>query len=204
MTIVKTMKRVIAYLLFLILLIWICGYGAFLLYIQTLTPQQPEYKTDAIVVLTGGKLRTKTGLELYVNNMAPQLFISGVHNLVKKSEIKAMWDGTKPLPKCCITLGRSATTTVGNAEEVYQWIKANKIMTIRLVTSNYHMPRAMLELNAALEKLNTTVIVHPTMIIPHPVHEKGSSKYYALAFNEYNKTIFRWSVLALRKQGLPI
>jgi len=191
------LKKAFAYLLFLILLIWICGYGAFLLYIKTLKPENPELKTDAVIVLTGGSQRINTGLDLYANKLAPQLFISGVHNLVKESEIKAMWKGSKSLPECCITLGRDATTTIGNALEAEKWIKDNNIQSIRLVTSNYHMPRALMEFSCVHENSNVEIIAHP-------VNKKITTKYYALAFKEYNKTIFRWSVLALRKRGLTL
>jgi uncharacterized SAM-binding protein YcdF (DUF218 family) len=194
---VKTIKKIFAYLLFLILLIWICGYGVFLLHIRTLKPQQPRQKTDVIIVLTGGSSRIDVGLDIYTNDLAPRLFISGVHNSVKKSEIKAMWHGENPLPKCCIILGHDATTTIGNALEVNKWIKDNNIQSIRLVTSNYHMPRALMEFSN---------VDAPTSvkIIAHPVNEKETMKHYILAFKEYNKVIFRWSVIALRKQGLPI
>jgi len=191
------LKKAFAYLLFLILLIWICGYGAFLLHIKTLKPENPEQKTDAVIVLTGGAQRINAGLDLYANNLAPQLFISGVHNLVKESEIKAMWKGSKSLPECCITLGHDATTTIENALEAEKWIKDNNIQSVRLVTSNYHMPRALMEFSCVHENSNVEIITHP-------VNKKGTTKYYALAFKEYNKTIFRWSVLALRKRGLPL
>ncbi len=183
-------KKTLAYLIFLILLIWICGYGAFLLHIHTLTPEQPDRKTDAVIVLTGGNLRIGTGLELYANGMAPQLFISGVHNLVKDEEIKSMWNGSQNLPECCIIMGRDATTTIGNAQEVYKWIKTNDIKTIRLVTSAYHMPRAMLEFTSAFEDLQVEIITHP-------VKDKSTKRYFSLIFNEYNKIIFRWSILVI-------
>ena len=194
MTIAKTIKKVLTYLLLLILLIWICGYGAFALHIQTLKPQNQDQKTDAIIVLTGGNLRIDKGLELFAAEMAPQLFISGVHNLVKDDEIKAMWHGDKLLPECCITLGRDATTTTGNAKEAYKWIKDNNIKKIRLVTSSYHMPRAMLEFASALKGSDVEIITHP-------VEDKENKYNFALIFKEYNKILFRWSWLAMREQG---
>ncbi len=196
--IVKRIKLAFAYLIFLILLAWICGYGAFLLHIATLKPENPKQKTDAIIVLTGGNLRISTGLELYADNLAPQLFISGVHNLVNENKIRAMWNNpSKPLPKCCIILGHIATTTIGNALETNKWIKNNNIKSIRLVTSNYHMPRALMEFSSLQSSNNIKIITHP-------VHEKITMKYYSLAFNEYNKTIFRWIVMYLHKRGLPV
>ena len=63
----------------LTLMAWIGGYGMFLSNIQTVVPQHPDIKTDAIVVLTGGNYRITTGLNLFAKEQAPKLFISGVH-----------------------------------------------------------------------------------------------------------------------------
>ncbi len=198
MTIVTTMKKIIAYSIFLILLLWICGYGFFLLHISSIKPEHPLKKTDAIIVLTGGTMRIGTGLELYKDGLAPQLFITGVHNLVTDKDIKAMWHNTsEPLPECCITLGHDATTTTGNSQEAYKWIKDNNIKSIRLVTSSYHMPRAMLEFSPVK---NEGGIV----IIPHPVDEKETFKHLSLAFKEYSKVLFRWGMLALHKKDFPL
>ncbi|MFP4097744.1 MAG: YdcF family protein [Alphaproteobacteria bacterium] len=197
MTIAKPVKKTFVYLLLLILITWISGYGAFLFYIETLEPKDPEEKTDAIIVLTGGTQRINKGLELYANKMAPKLFISGVHNLVTDSEIRKMWQNDLPLPKCCITLGHDATTTTGNAQEVKKWITDNKIKSIRLVTSSYHMPRAKIEFTHALHTYNAKIILHPVKQ-KEDDNKINTLKQLKLVFGEYNKTLFRWSVLNLR------
>jgi uncharacterized SAM-binding protein YcdF (DUF218 family) len=62
---------------------------------------------------------------------------------------------------CCIDLGRAALNTAGNADETRRWVEANAIRTsLIIVTSNYHMPRALVELRSALPQLD---------LIPYPV-----------------------------------
>jgi uncharacterized SAM-binding protein YcdF (DUF218 family) len=47
-------------------------------------------------------------------------------------------------------LGFSATDTVGNARETAAWARAKGFKSLIVVTSDFHMPRAMLELHEAL------------------------------------------------------
>jgi uncharacterized SAM-binding protein YcdF (DUF218 family) len=47
---------------------------------------------------------------------------------------------------CCVDLDHSATNTIGNAIETRRWAKARGFKSLIVVTSNFHMPRAMAEL----------------------------------------------------------
>ena len=51
---------------------------------------------------------------------------------------------------CCVTLGFAATDTRGNAEETTEWALENNIKSLRLVTSDWHMRRAAVELRREL------------------------------------------------------
>jgi uncharacterized SAM-binding protein YcdF (DUF218 family) len=51
---------------------------------------------------------------------------------------------------CCVDLGFSAVDTIGNARETAAWARANKFRRLIVVTADYHMPRAILELKGAL------------------------------------------------------
>ncbi|MDA8031137.1 MAG: YdcF family protein, partial [Alphaproteobacteria bacterium] len=46
---------------------------------------------------------------------------------------------------CCITLGRSARDTRGNAAEADLWTRFHDIERVLLVTSDFHMHRALME-----------------------------------------------------------
>ena len=171
---------------FTLFLGWACGYMLFSLSAITSKAQEPGRKTDAIVVLTGGPERINTGLDLLHQNMADQLFISGVHPKVSVDDLLARWPDAAEKKKglCCITLGYNADNTEGNAREAGAWIRENDIRSIRLITSNYHMPRARLEFGTHLGSVS---------ILSTPVQTPaGSKKFWSLSFGEYNKTILTW------------
>lgn len=170
----------------LVILIWIGGYVYFITATNYAVPEQKDEKTDAIVVLTGGNYRTHTGLTLFAEGLAPNLMITGVNKAVTEQDIRNLWKNDTALPACCIILGHMATTTLENAQEVKGWIKDKNFKSIRLVTSTYHMQRAMMEFNAAMPDLK---------IIVHPVEEEDYSlnewQFWVITFSEYNKFILR-------------
>lgn len=166
-----------------LLVLWLCGLVIFSLKNSQL-PTVPN-KVDAIVVLTGGPTRIEKGLEFFAAGKSQYFFISGAHPDVLVKEIAAQWKGTTPLPDCCIVLGHKATTTTENAQETKEWAQANNIKSILLVTSDYHMARAKLELSNALPDLE---------ISPYPVSAFLPHQSRALLFfKEYNKVLYRWA-----------
>ncbi len=148
--------------------------------------EKPNQTTDAIIVLTGGKSRIDQGLVLFAQGKASHLFISGVHPDVDKNEITDRWAGETSLPPCCISLGKTATTTVENALETAEWAKKNNIQSIRLVTSNYHMPRAQLELSAKMP--NVDILTNP---IEQDDLDTAKRRIWDLLFIEYHKFLLR-------------
>lgn len=166
------------------LFLWLCG---FIIYTGSVTsmmePHDPQ-KTDAIIVLTGGSNRVTKGFDLLTQKKADQLFISGVHKTVKLKELLTLWGYEEKVPQCCITLGKTANTTIGNALETRSWIIEHNIRSIRLITATYHMPRAMVEFRQVLPSLT---------IIPHPVQPDDFSvrtkKFWQLMVIEYNKLL---------------
>lgn len=117
--------------------------------------------TDAIVVLTGGSLRVQEGVTLLRAGLAPKLFISGVARNVELAPLLAQDNVEAGDLTCCIELGHAALDTPGNAREIAAWLATQKIASIRLVTANYHMPRALMELRA--------IVPAEIRIVPHPV-----------------------------------
>ncbi len=168
------------------ILLWVGGYVAYLMWVYSIRPDNLTEKTDAIVILTGDDYRIETGLALWAEGLAPELFISGVHKDVKPQEIMAEWQGEKTLPLCCLTLGYEAETTIGNASETKKWIEEKHIKSIRLVTSAYHMPRSILEFD----------ILSPDIrIIQHPVAKNDlkpeEERFWRQSITEYHKLLAR-------------
>ena len=146
----------------------------------------PIEHTDAIVVLTGGSERLSTGLDLLASDRADKLFVSGVYHGVEVAELLTLSRNAPAELECCIVLGYSADDTAGNASETAAWIRREGFGSLRLVTSNYHMPRSLLEFREALPEVE----IRPHPVSPATVHLDdwwlwpGTAQ---LIFIEYNK-----------------
>lgn len=140
--------------------IWLIG---FIYFIHSMPSVAEDFntKTDAIVVLTGGKGRIDEGITLLGANKAKKLLISGVAKCTKLEEIHTYTYNKAKLLSDKITLGYSARDTKGNVKETIKWMEDNNFKTIRLVTSGYHMPRACLEFEKVMNKKN--IIFNPVL-----------------------------------------
>jgi len=145
-------------IILLVLFIWFIGLVKFSKSIPE-TVADTRTKTQAIVVLTGGTKRLDAGFELLSNDMAERLFISGVYRGVDAKQLFRLFKHSPGKEECCIDIGRDADDTVGNARETSEWIKKNKLSSIRLVTAGYHMPRSLLEFRHAMPGVE--IIAHP-------------------------------------------
>jgi uncharacterized SAM-binding protein YcdF (DUF218 family) len=103
-------------------------------------------RTDAAVVFTGGGGRVARGLAAIETKQAPRLLVSGVDQNVKPGEFRAEYEIPASRMKCCVTLGFESYDTRSNAAETARWLARNKANSVRLVTSDWHMRRAALEL----------------------------------------------------------
>ncbi len=115
---------------------------------ESAPPHAPS--ADAIVALTGGRDRVAEAVELLQSGYGKRLLISGVHRQTRAIDIQRMTDSDRALFACCVDLGRTAETTVGNAREVADWARENRFGSLIVVTSSYHMPRSLLLLDRAL------------------------------------------------------
>ena len=118
----------------------------------------PETRTDAVVVLTGGSGRLEAGLDLLDQGWAGVLFVSGVYERVDVRLLLDMFRRQLPEIACCIELGYAANDTRGNAAETARWMSENGLGSLRLVTSSYHMPRALYEFGRTLP--DATIVAH--------------------------------------------
>ncbi len=189
------MKKVILFSSLGLILLWLGGYGVFAGKVSALSASNTPKTTDAIIVLTGGNGRIEHGVALYRAHKAKHLFISGVNPQVDVREMSKTWADEGSLPECCITLGHEAVNTRGNATESGLWMKKNNLSSARLVTSSYHMPRAMLEFRHTLPD---------AILVPYPVVPENYSSwrggFWTITMGEYNKTILTWLRLKLTLQ----
>jgi uncharacterized SAM-binding protein YcdF (DUF218 family) len=111
---------------------------------------KPASNADGIVVLTGGSSRVSDAMELLAAGYGKRLLISGVHPTNAVSDISRSLPDNHALLRCCVDLDRSAANTRGNAAETRRWARERGFTSLIVVTSNYHMPRAILELSHAM------------------------------------------------------
>lgn len=130
-------------IVFLALTLWALGFAAFML---SIGKPLDTRKTDAIVVLTGGPGRIDRGLEMLRAGASGHMLVSGVDRSVKPRELAAEFRIESRLMKCCVELGHQSVDTRSNADETAAWVHENKYKSVRLITADWHMPRAQLEL----------------------------------------------------------
>ncbi|WP_293875956.1 MULTISPECIES: YdcF family protein [unclassified Sphingomonas] len=134
-------------LLGLVALVWCLGFAVFML----LLPRPLEGNTtDAIVVPTGGAGRIDRGIALLQAHQARRMLVTGVAPGVRPIDLAREYRTPAALFACCIDLGADAVDTRSNGEETAAWVKTHGYRTIRLVTSDWHVPRARMELGAAM------------------------------------------------------
>lgn len=167
------------------LAIWLSGLLWFSAGLPTAASQMTR-QTDAIVVLTGGSGRVHQGLKLLAAGRATKLFVSGVYQGVDVQELLRVSKQSPADLDCCIALGYKASSTRGNAVETADWMRAQGLQSLRLVTAAYHMPRSLLEFHRAMP--DAEIIPHP--VFPEHVKQRqwwlwpGSA---TLIISEYNK-----------------
>lgn len=161
----------------LLALVWAFGFALFVL---MLPGPADDRRTDAIVVLTGGAGRIQRGMALLQADRAERMLVAGVDRRVLPRELAAQYDVPESLFRKRITLGRESVDTRTNAMEAAAWIDARRYRSVRLVTTDWHMPRARFELSHALGPSITLI----TDAVP-------SEAGLMLLLTEYNKYLLR-------------
>ncbi len=143
--------------------------------------------TDAIVVLTGGHGRIEEGVLLLRQGLAKKLFISGVEERLDVQDVLKSVHLPPAPSDDAIMLGHMADSTASNAAETSDWMHAQNFKSMRLVTSNYHMPRSLLEFRHAMPDLH--MILHP--VFPDAVKQDrwwawpGTAQLIAVEYVKY-------------------
>ena len=126
-----------------IVIVWALGFVWF-----AGIPPQPigAGRSDAAIVLTGGEGRIRRALDVLDKGWVRHVLVAGVDSEVRPREFAVEYEVTGKTMACCLTLDRVSVDTRTNAREAAAWIAANKVHSVRLITSDWHMRRAAWEL----------------------------------------------------------
>jgi uncharacterized SAM-binding protein YcdF (DUF218 family) len=129
-------------------------------------PQAPMKSADAIVALTGDEERISKAVQLLSEGRAQRLLISGVNKTTRTPDLvslnSASWRETFFF-YCCVDLDKRALNTEDNALETTLWVRERGFRSLIVVTSNYHMPRTLIELHQTMPEVK---------LIPCPVRSQ--------------------------------
>jgi len=183
-----------------ILVLLLAGYiGGMFWYAEKIPSQPSAYAspTDAIIVLTGGGRRLGKGFKLLREGKGKELLITGVgkgvtlSDLLAQQNVEALEDA---LDAGAISLDYAAISTATNAKAANAWMKKKGFKTARLVTANYHMPRALLEFGMAMPAIE----FHPEPVFPDKEFQinkwymnANSIKLLALEYMKYVVTVLK-------------
>ncbi len=148
-----------------------------------------DRKADGIVVLTGAAARIPDAIGLLAAERGQRLLITGVYRNTRSREIARLTPLYNRFFACCIDLDRNALNTYGNAIQARRWAHEHHFKSLIVVTSNWHLPRAMVEIEHQLPDIK---------LIPYPVISErlkndpwwSNVETARLLFAEYVKYLF--------------
>ena len=110
-------------------------------------------QADGVVVFTREPRRILTGVQVLSDGHARRMLITGTELSAGTDTAEVMVQVRRDFSywaNCCIDLDPGAQNTFENARDAARWAREHKFSSLILVTADYHMPRALLELRSAL------------------------------------------------------
>jgi uncharacterized SAM-binding protein YcdF (DUF218 family) len=170
-------------------LLW--GGGFVWFFLDALHPAETPPVADGIVALTGGQGRIEASLKLLAEGRGRQLLISGVAphatpgGVASRLQPADTGDGIPAALWRHVTLGRHATSTIGNADETAAWARTNAIHSLIVVTAGYHIRRATME----IRRTSPDIALYPYPIQPPALRAPLHLASIRLMATEYDKWI---------------
>lgn len=165
-----SLLRFLLFLLVLVFLAFLAGFLFFVRHVQNLSPPPNIPTADGIVVWTGkGGNRLTTAGTLLEQQRGERLLVSGINTALSAQDVFGLLEIDEENGNCCVDLDYEAQDTIGNARETQHWVKSLNYEHIILVTSDYHMPRASLEIRNLSGRVRIT---------PYPVRDSYSQSWW--------------------------
>jgi uncharacterized SAM-binding protein YcdF (DUF218 family) len=201
------MKSIAAFLV--LALIWFSGLLAFAGRVQGSTPNPAPANAQGIVALTGANSneRLAAAMGLLEDGYGRRVLVSGVDPIASRADIRRVSRAVRRLYDCCVDLGFTAADTVGNARETAAWAGAMRYRKLIIVTADYHLPRAMLELNAVLRGTGVTAqtyaVATPSLKARDWWRNPAAVRLMVIEYCKYLAILAREAVLGLGPRDTP-
>jgi uncharacterized SAM-binding protein YcdF (DUF218 family) len=192
------MKSLVA--LLVVVAMWTAGLLAFAARVGREAPPSPVPQADGVVALTGASdARIQEAMDLLSANKGRRVLVSGVNRTVTREELRQLTHAPSRLYECCVDLGFDAENTLGNAQEIAAWAKAKSFRSLIVVTSDYHMPRSLLEIRGALPgvQLIAYPVAGPTLDARSWWKTGTGARRMALEYSKYLVVFAREALLHL-------
>ncbi|BAQ15481.1 YdcF family protein [Methyloceanibacter caenitepidi] len=168
-------------------------------------PKDPPHATDGITVLTGGVSRIDEAMKLMAQKRARRVLITGVNRETTLEQLKTLTPEGERYFDCCVDIDKAALNTIDNATQTARWVAENGYRSVIVVTSNYHMPRALAELERAMPGI---------VLVPYPVVDNnvevarwweflGTTKLLLSEYLKYLPALGRLWATDLARVALP-
>lgn len=184
----------------IVALIWLAGLLAFAERVQRSTPADEPPQADGVVVLTGASdERIVAAMRLLEQGKGRRLLVSGVNRDVTRAELRAVTRAPARLYDCCVDLGFDATDTISNATEISDWARDKNFTSLVVVTSDYHMPRSLLEIHGALPEVELIpyAVRTPSLDSERWWRSAQGARRMTLEYCKYLVVLVREAVLSL-------
>ena len=187
-----SLARGIGFLTMIVLVGGLVVFGLGFVWFITQVPSEEvrlSDKADGIVVLTGAASRIPDAIELLNSARGQRVLITGVNRTTTAKEIATLTSQNERVFRCCVDLDRSALNTLGNAIETRRWARDRNFQSLIIVTSNWHMPRAMAEIEHQIP--DARLIAYP--VVSEKIKGEpwwSSSGTARLLLSEYLKYVF--------------
>lgn len=151
---------------------------------KTFSVRQRDVRTDAVVVLAGGKGRIEEGVRLYRQGRGERLFLIGVDPSVRKSDLFAEKAGERGGDG--VYLEKVSRNTLENAILARQMLMQYNVRSMLLITSRYHMKRSLLLFRQVFPK-DVAIYPYPVTVNPSTEGWWSHGGSVRLLFSEFYK-----------------
>ena len=161
--------------------------------------------SSAPEICSTSTLRIAAAMKLLEDGKGTRLLVSGVNRRASRADIRSVSKAPGRLYDCCVDLGFSAANTLGNAKETAAWARAHGFHRLIVVTSDYHMPRAVLELHGALPEGQFTSypVASDDLDVRQWWRTRAGARRILLEYSKYLVILAREAVLSLGPRDHP-